>query len=116
MESNTYLQQILYSLNCFLPTEKAQVSPGNVVFVNENDVNFQAETRQVRKSALISAEQFPGPLAALFTAGPSWINASAIPLENNRFLITIATGQGIGNPRPSINVSHELDKMAYITN
>jgi len=116
MESNSYLQQILHSLNCFLPMERAQVNPGNVMFAREEDVEFQATARRVPQSCLISADQFPGPLAGLFAAGPSWINASAIPLVNGRFLITIATGRGIGNPSPSINVSHELDKMATITN
>lgn len=114
MKTDIGLQQILHAMNGFLPPEGAQVNAGNVVFAWEKDVDFQAKTRRVPRASLVSAGDFPGPFAASFAAGPDWINASAIPLEDGHFLITIAAGRGVGNPRPSINVSHELDKQADI--
>ncbi len=114
MKTDISLQQILHAINGFLPSEDAQVNAGNVVFAWEKDVDFQATPRRVPQASLVAAKDFPGPFAASFTAGPDWVNASAIPLADDRFLITIAAGRGVGNPRPSINVSHELDTQADI--
>ncbi len=114
MKADISLQQIFQAINGFLPSGSDQLNAENVVFAWEKDVEFQAKTRRVPQARLVSAEDFPGPFAASFSAGPDWVNASAIPLEDGRFLITIAAGRGVGNPRPSINVSHELDKRADI--
>ncbi len=114
MKADIGLQQILHAMNGFLPSGSAQVNTGNVVFAWEEDVKFQTRPYQVPQARLVGAEDFPGPFTSAFSAGPDWINASAIPLEDGRFLITIAAGRGVGNPRPSINVSHELDKQADI--
>lgn len=113
------LSQIFSSLNRFLPLEQAQVHAGNVVLARETDVVFDGATRRVSQADLVLPEQFPGPLTPLFAGGPSWINASVIPLaspaEGPRFLVTFAAGKGIGSPQPSINLSHELDKTATVT-
>lgn len=115
MKTEISLQQILQAVNVFLPPGSAQVEVGNVVFAWEKDVDFQANARRVPRASLVPAGDFPGPFADSFAAGPDWINASAIPIADDRFLITIAAGRGVGNPRPSINVSHELNKRADIT-
>lgn len=115
MKTDISLQQILHAINGFLPPEDAQVNAENVVFAWEKDVDFQAKTRRVPRASLVSAEDFPGPFAASFATGPDWVNVSVIPLADGRFLITIAAGRAVGNPRPSINVSHELDTWADIT-
>ena len=114
MKTDLSLQQILHAINGFLPPEDAQVNAGSVVFAWEKDVEFQAKTRRVPQDRLVLTEDFPGPFAALFAAGPDWVNVSVIPLADGRFLITIAAGRAVGNPRPSINVSHELDTRADI--
>ena len=107
------LQQILQALNSFLP-KHARVNAGNVVFAWEKDVDFQAKMRCVSQARLVPAESFPGPFAASFETGPDWVNASAVPFEDERFLITIAAGRGVGNLHPSLNVSYELDARAEI--
>lgn len=115
MEPDINLQRVLRALKCSFPAELAQVSERNVVFAWEKDVGFRAKTsRAVPQACLVPAEDFPGPFSASFAAGPDWVNASALPLEDGRFLITIATGRGVGNPHPSINVSHELDARVDI--
>jgi len=115
MKIDINLQQVLHVLNGFLPAERAQVSEHNVVFAWEKDINFQSRSRcSVPQGSLVSAEDFPGPFVASFAAGPDWVNASALPLEDGRFLITIAIGRGVGNPHPSINVSHELNARVDI--
>ncbi len=115
MKIEVKLQQVLHALKGCFPAELAQVNEHNIVFVWENDVDFQAKSRRaVPQARLIPAEDFPGPFAASFAAGPDWVNASVLPLEDGRFLITIATGRGVGNPHPSINVSHELNARVDI--
>jgi len=115
MEPDINLQRVLHALKCSFPAELAQVNGCNVVFVWEKDVDFLTESRRaVPQACLVPAEDFPGPFSASFAAGPDWVNASALPLEAGRFLITIATGRGVGNPHPSINVSHELDARVDI--
>ena len=115
MKTNISLQQILHALTGSLPSEQVQVDTGNVVFAWESDVDFHAKPRRtVPQGCLVAAQDFPGPFAASFAAGPDWVNAGAIPFGDGRFLITIAVGRGVGNPRPSINVSHELDARADI--
>ncbi len=115
MKTDISLQQILHALNGFLPSEQAQVDTGNVIFAWESDVDFQAQPcRAVPQARLVTAQDFPGPFASSFAAGPDWVNASAIPLRDGRFLITIAAGRGVGNLHPSINISHELDAWADI--
>ena len=110
MKTDINLQQVLHALKCSFPAELAQLNERSVSFAWEKDVDFQTRTsRTVSPSSLVPAENFPGPFAASFAAGPDWVNASALPLEGSRFLITIATGRGVGNPHPSINVSHELN-------
>ncbi len=115
MNTDISLQQILHALNGFLPSDQAQVDTGNVVFAWESDVDFQTKShRAVPQACLVAPQDFPGPFAGSFAVGPDWVNASAIPLGDDRFLVTIATGRGVGNPHPSINVSHELDARAAI--
>ena len=115
MKTDISLQQILRATNGFLPMERAQVNEDNIVFAWEKDVDFQAKSRRaVPQARLIPAEDFPGPFAASFAAGPDWVNVSTIPLEDGRLLITIAAGRGVGNPHPSINVSHELNARVDI--
>jgi len=110
MKIDNNLQQVLHTLNGFLPPESAQVSEHNVVFAWEKDIDFQSRSRRsVPQDRLIPAEDFPGPFAASFADGPDWVNASTLPLEDGRYLITIATGRGASNPHPSIDVSHELN-------
>jgi len=115
MKTDISLQQILHALNGSLPSEQAHVDTSNVVFAWESDVDFHAKLRRtVPQVCLVAALDFPGPFAASFAAGPDWVNASATPFGDGRFLITIAAGRGVGNPHPSINVSHELDARADI--
>ncbi len=115
MKTDISVQQILHALNGLLPSEQAQVTTSNVVFAWERNVDFQAKSRRaVPQDCLVAAQDFPGPFAASFAAGPDWVNASAIPLGDDRFLVTIAAGRGVGNPHPSINVSHELDARADV--
>ena len=115
MNTGISLQQILHVLNGPLSSEQAQVDTVNVVFAWESDVDFHTKSRRaVPQVCLVAAQDFPGPFAASFAAGPDWINASVIPLGDDRFLVTIAAGRGVGNPHPSINVSHELDTRADV--
>ena len=115
MEPDINLQRVLRALKCSFPAELTQVSERNIAFAWEKDVDFRAKTsRAVPQACLVPAEDFPGPFSASFATGPDRANASALPLEDGRFLITIATGHGVGNPHPSINVSHELDARVDI--
>ena len=110
MKTDINLQQVLHALKCPSPAELAHVNERSVVFAWEKDVDFQMNRRRtVSQDSLVPAEDFPGPFAASFASGPDWVNASALPLGDGRFLITIATGRGVGNPHPSINVSHEMN-------
>lgn len=114
MKTEITLAQVLKALNNFLPSDFGPVSAGNVVFSWEKEVGFKAKPYQVATQALVEAEDFPGPFAASWAAGPDWWNASLMALTDGRFLITIAAGRGVGNPCPSLNVSYERQASAEV--
>lgn len=116
MKTEINLTWVLQALNNFLPPDFGPVSAGNVVFAWEKEVDFQVKPYRVTSEVLVKAEDFPGPFADSWAAGPSWWNASSIRLTDGRFLITIAAGRGIGNSCPSLNVSYMRQAAAEVIN
>ncbi len=114
METNDYLAQIFHALNQWQLARDVRFTEGNVLFVRDDAVEYGAEERRVHQEQVVSAERFTATFAPLLAGGPSWIHANVVPFGENRFLITVAAGRQIGNPRPSINVSYEPEKQAEI--
>jgi len=114
MKTEISLKRVLQALNATLPPDFGPMTAGNIIFVWEKEVSFQAQPYQVNSKALVEAEDFPGPFAASWAAGPDWCNASVIALADGRFLITIAAGRGVGNLCPSLNVSYERQAVAEV--
>ncbi len=114
MTTETNLTRVLQALNNILPPDFGPVTAGNVVFAWEKEVGFQAQPYQIASEALVEAEDFAGPFAASWVAGPDWWNASLMALTDGRFLITIAAGRGVGNRCPSLNVSYEQQASAEV--
>ena len=113
MEATDCVTQILGRLNRWLSERGVRFTGSNVLFVRDDAVRYMTETRRVPDGQTATAERFPEAFASLLAGGPSWIHANATPL-GDRFLITLAAGQKIGSPCPSINVSYEPDKQAEI--
>ena len=116
MKTEISLTQLLYALNDTLPPEFGRVAADTVVFAWEKEVRFQTRPYQISSEAIVQAEDFPGPFADSWAAGPDWWNASVMPLMDGGFLITVAAGHGVGNPCPSLNVSYERQALAEIIN
>ncbi len=114
MNADISLTQVLHALNGTLPPEFGPVTAGNVVFAWEKEVRFQTRPYQISSEAIVQAEDFPGPFADSWAAGPDWWNAGVMPLMDGGFLITVAAGRGVGNPCPSLNVSDERQALAEI--
>ena len=91
----------------------SQVDINNIVFAFDKDVIYENDYL-VSESNLIQAAQFEKVIAPHFRGGPSWIHANLIRLEDQRFLVTITTGEYVGNSCPSINVSLELSKAVKV--
>ena len=110
----SYLDAILEAMNCALPVEHVPVTSANTLFVSDADVDYWGQARRVHHGRLISPQQSQTRLVPLLEGGPSWIHANLVPLRGAGFLVTVAAGARVGNPRPSINVSHELNRLAEI--
>ncbi len=107
METNDYLTQILDRLNGWLSDKDLYFSRENVLFVRDDAVDHAAKRSCVQKQDLVTAECFQEEFGAMLSGGPSWIHSNAVPLNEGKFLIAIVSGQKIGNPKPSINVSYD---------
>ena len=70
MKTEITLVQVLNALNNALPPGFGSVTAGNVVFAWEKEVGSQAQAYRVDSEALVEPEDFPGPFAASWAAGP----------------------------------------------
>lgn len=107
METNNYLAQILDRLNGWLSEKNLYFSHENVLFVRDDAVDYSAKQSRVQEQHLVTAGCFQQEFGAMLSGGPSWIHSNAVPLNDGKFLITLVSGQKIGSPKPSINVSYD---------
>lgn len=112
MES--YVEKFIQGLNRFLKKEgeKKHLSMDNIILTKDEDVLYENWT--IPREKLIPAEKFEEVFERGLKAGPFWIHANLVPLEDGRHLITICMGKGEGCSEPRIDLSIEQNKMVKI--
>jgi len=103
---NMYLKQIMNAIDrCLEKDDQPRIDLDNVLFVMEDDVTYDPPASwSVPRSRLIDAREAT-VLESLFDGGPSWIHGNLIISGTARPLISLAVGNRVGNPRPTINTS-----------
>lgn len=107
-------QEILDRLHSWLPDNRSAPTAANTLFARDADIESEGANRRIREAHLMSPAQSEGVIAGWLEGGPSWLHANLIPMRGGRFLVTVAAGAPVGSPRPSINLSHELDKVVEV--
>lgn len=100
---------------------RVRLTEENVLFVQDAAVKYPAGSYQysVCQEDLVTAEQFSSAFGEMLSGGPGWVHANLIPFGNdqigdNRYLITLRSGQKVGNPQFSLNLSSEPNKTIEI--
>lgn len=115
MQTTTRRSQEIYdALNAWVPKELVRLDSDNAVFALDADVDYTGRTLRIDETRVLSQSQFEDTLARLFAVGPEWVHANLIPTSDGRFLVAVSAGAGVGHSRPTLNLSHELDKIVQI--
>jgi hypothetical protein len=99
-------QRILDALRELLSAHgQTHVDLGSVPFVLDENVAY-GDTCFVSRSQLVDVDQFD-LLAPHLAGGPGWVHANLLLSDAHQHVITIKTGDRVGNPEPTLNVSFE---------
>jgi hypothetical protein len=120
--TNSYLQTFyeemhsFYGENFHFPLEEK-----DILFVMDDDIDYGIdETGHFGREPTVSSLKLFLPLEVesvikpTVFSGPDWIQVNLFLTKDNRFLITLRFGQSVGNPRPSINVGAERQRVKII--
>jgi len=108
-----YLEQVINAImQCLEKDDQTRIDLDDVLFVMEEDVVYDPPTSwSVPRSRLIDAREST-VFESLFDGGPSWIHGNLIISGHAKPLISLAVGNRVGNPRPTINTSVQRVELA----
>ena len=108
-----YINKFIEGFNNFLVRKgREKIQLNDVILSKDEDLSYDNWT--ILREKLISAEKFQEVFSEGLKAGPFWIHANLVPLEDSRQLITICMGKGEGCSQPRIDLSIEINKVVKI--
>ena len=112
---NMYLKQIINAIDrCLEKDDQPRIDLDDVLFVMEEDVTYDPPASwSVPQSRLIDAREST-VFESLFDGGPSWIHGNLIISGHAKPLISLAVGNRVGNPRPTINTSLQWVDLSVV--
>lgn len=110
---NTLLTNIVETLSSFLLGRcNVRFQLEDVAFTVADQIVFDGKyvVRRCYSFWALDAE-----FSAMVSKGPDWIHANFVESPNSKNLILISFGADVGNPSPTINLSHECLEVEYLS-
>lgn len=109
MRPSEFLETIVSRASQFVQDSTRAESLGEVWLCHDDN----AQRTLVKRSDLIEPAQASEFLLSVLNGGPSWVHVKVI--KNPDFsLLTVRTGDKVGNPNPAINLSLERRKIVFV--